>query len=258
MKTRHFFLLVIVMISVFSYGSQAQTSAVKEELTKAQNLIKQGNTEDASGILVRLMQDYPDNREAVQGWLMINMKRSPTGEEEAIKQLEDLQRTYPKNTAILFFKSFIQAEYGHYDEALAGYDKLIVLQPDTALNWIARGQILGEMNRNEEALEAFEKATSLDPKRFDIWGMQAGALAKLKRYDEAISVLNKSVEFAPDYAVNIYNRGCVYCLMGDEANALADLRKAISLNPQFKSYAPKDEDFKSLWDNEIFKKLTSQ
>jgi len=79
-----------------------------------------------------------------------------------------------------------------------------------------------------------------------------------KRYDEAISVLNKSVEFAPDYAVNIYNRGCVYCLMGDEANALADLRKAISLNPQFKSYAPKDEDFKSLWDNEIFKKLTSQ
>lgn len=258
MKKRHLLPLLMVMVLVFNYRSDAQTSAVKEELAKAQDLLKQGNTEEASGIFLRLMQDYPHNREAVQGWLMINMKRSPTGEEEAIKQLEELQKTYPNNTAILFFKTFIQAEYGHYDEALAGYDKLIVLQPDTALNWIGKGQILSEMNRFDEALMALEKATSLDPGRADIWGMQASVLAKLKKYDEAILIFNKAVELAPGFAGNIYNRACVYCLKGDVAKSLADLQKAISLNPQFKSYAPKDEDFRSLWDNEAFKKLTSQ
>ena len=41
-------------------------------------------------------------------------------------------------------------------------------------------------------------------------------------------------------------------------NALADLKWAISLRPELKAYAPEDEDFKSLWDEEDFKKLTLQ
>jgi tetratricopeptide (TPR) repeat protein len=253
---RLIFLLIPIMAFVLSNKSEAQISTVKEELAKAQTLAQQGNTEEASKIYTGIMANYPNNKEAVQGWLIINMKRSPTGEEEAIKQLEELEKSYPDNTGILFFKSFLQAEYKHNDEALAGFEKLITLQPDTAVNWVGKGQILDAMNRNEEALKAFEKATSLDPKRFDVWGMQADALSKLGRYDEAISTYNKAVEIAPDYAGIIYNRGCAYCRKGDKVNALADRKRAISLNPQLKAYAPKDEDFKSLWDDEDFKKLT--
>lgn len=249
-------LLIPIMAFVLSYKSEAQTSTVKEELAKAQNFAKQGNIAEASKVYTGIMASYPDNKEAVQGWLMINVKRSPTGEEEAIKQLEELEKSYPNNTGILFFKTFIQSEYNHNDEALASVGKLIALQPDTAVNWMLKGQILDAMNRNEEALKAFEKANSLDPKRFDVWGMQADALLKLGRYDEAISTYNKAVEIAPDYAGIIYNRGYAYCRKGDKVNALADLKKAISLNPQFKESAPKDEDFKSLWDDEDFKKLT--
>ena len=258
MKTRLISILIIIIALISSYRSEAQTSTIKEELAKAQTLAKQGNTVEASKIYTGIMADYPDNMEAVQGWLVINMKRSPTGEEEAIKQLEELEKSYPINTGILFFKSFLQAEYKHYDEALAGFEKLTTLQPDTAVNWIGKGQILSLTNRFEEALNAFETALTLNPKRFDVWGMQAGALSKLNRYDEAISTLNKALEIAPDYASNIYNRGCIYCLKGDKVNALADLKMAISMNPSFKEYAHKDEDFKSLWDNEDFKKLTSQ
>jgi len=64
------------------------------------------------------------------------------------------------------------------------------------------------------------------------------------------------VELAPNQPVNIYNRACIYCLKGDKANALADLEKAISMNPFFKESARKDEDFKSLYDDEDFKKIT--
>ena len=141
-------LILMVFIAYFSsYITFAQTSSPKEALAKAQTLAKQGNTEEASKIYTGIMADYPDNKEAVQGWLMVNMKRSPTGEEEAIKQLEELEKSYPNNTGILFFKTYLQSEYKHYDAALAGFEKLITLQPDTALNWIGKGQILGLMNR---------------------------------------------------------------------------------------------------------------
>jgi len=235
---------------------QVNGDTVKAELNRAKFFIKQGNTEDASKIYVRLMESCPDNKDVVREWLMANMKRTPTGEEDAIKQLEELGKLAPENTAIVFWKSFIQAEYGHGEEALKGFDKLTSLQPDSAVNWVGKGQVLESMNRHEDAFKAFDVATSLDPERFDVWGMKGGALGKMGKYDEAISTLNKALELSPDYAVNIYNRGCIYCLKGDKVNALTDLKRAISLNPEFKVYAPKDEDFKSLWDDEDFKKLT--
>jgi len=161
-----------------SYRSEGQTSTVKDELVKAQSLAKQGNTIEASKVYTEIMKKYPDNREAVQGWLMINMKRSPTGEEDAIYQLEELEKSYPNNTGILFFKIFIQTEYKHYDDAMAKVDRLITIQPDTALNWLMKGQILESVNKYEEALNAYNKATTLDPKNADAWQNLAGLLEK--------------------------------------------------------------------------------
>jgi len=257
MKTLKFFLTVV--IAVFAcYYAQGQTSTVKDDLSKAQSLAQQGNTAEASKVYLEIMGKYPENRDAVQGWLMINMKRSPGGEEEAIKQLEELEKTYPENTGILFFKTFLQAEFNHLDDALKNAEKLTVMQPDDGVNWLMKGQILESMDRNDEALSALEKATSLSPDNADAWQIKAGILAKTNKLDEAISSYNKAIELAPGQPVFIYNRGCVYCRKGDKANALADLGKAISMNPQFKTYAPKDEDYKSLWEDEDFKKLVSQ
>jgi tetratricopeptide (TPR) repeat protein len=250
--------LVPVVALFLCFRSEAQTPTLKDELAQAQSLAKQGNTTEASKVYTDIMGKYPDNKEAVQGWLMINMKRSPTGEEDAIKQLEELEKSYPNNTGILFFKIFIQAEYKHYDDALANVEKLISIQPDTALNWLMKGQILESLNNYEEALNAYNKATTLDPKNADAWQNQAGLLAKTNKFEEAILSYNRAIQLAPGQPVFIYNRGCAYCRKGDYANALADLGKAISMNSQFKSYATKDEDFKSLWNNEDFKKLTAQ
>jgi len=219
---RLIFLLITIMAFVLSYKSEAQISTFKEELAKAQTLAQQGKTEEASKIYTSLMVSHPDNREAVQGWIIANMKRTPTGEEEMIGQLEGLEKLYPKNTAILFFKAYVQGEYKHYDESLATIEKLVTMQPDSASNWGFKGALLSSMNK----------------------------------YEEAISSYNMAIKLDPNQAEYIYNRGCAYCLKGDKVNALADLKRAISFNPQLKSWAPKDEDFKSLWDDEDFKKLT--
>src|SRR5512136_1905284 len=94
-------LFLVPVVALFSsYRSEGQTPTIKAELEKAQSLAKQGNTIEASKVYTEIMGKYPDNREAVQGWLMINMKRIPTGEEDAIKQLEELEKSYPDNIAI--------------------------------------------------------------------------------------------------------------------------------------------------------------
>lgn len=248
-------LVVVILISVVSFTVTSQNTAT-DEISKARELLMQGQKEEASAILAKLMETQPDNKQAVQFWLMANMKRTPTGEQDAIVQLDSLQNLYPKNTGIMFFKYFLQAEYGKTEEALAGFTKLTELQPDTSLNWIGKGQMLSVLNRHEEAFAAYEKSLSLDPTRFDVWGMEAATLAKLKKYDEALVAINKGIELNPAYPGNIYNRACIYCLKGDKLHAMEDLGTAFAKMPQLKQHARTDEDLKSLWEDAEFKTLT--
>lgn len=230
--------------------------SLKSNLRKANELAKQGKIEEASGIFISLMENYPDNKAAVQGWLILNMKRSPTGEEEAIQTLADLAKKYPRNTGIIFFKMFLEAEHGHNEEALKDIETLIGLQPDSALNWVAKGQVLYELKQYPSSMDAFTRATNLDPKRADVWGMKAGAEAKSGKYAEALKSANKGIEIAPKSFVGIYNRACIYALMGEKTSAIADLKKAIELNPGIKNHARTDKDFESMFDDEEFKNTT--
>jgi predicted Zn-dependent protease len=251
---KNLIVLLIFILAVISQNVLAQDSPASE-LEKARQLIKQGQKEEANAIFSKLMETQPDNKTAVQYWLMANMKRSPTGEMDAIVQLDSLHNLYPKNTGVIFYKNFILAEYGKSEEALAGFDELTRLQPDSSLNWIGKGQMLSALKRHEEAVTAFEKALTLDPTRFDVWGMKAAELSYLKRYDEALVSINKGLELKPDYAGNIYNRACIYCLKGDKIHALEDLATAVAKMPQLKKHAPNDEDLKSLWEDAEFKKI---
>ncbi len=226
------------------------------KIQKAQTLVKEGKKEEASKILTGIMATHSYNKEAVQWWLMANMKRSPTGEVDAIQMLDSMALVYPSNDALLFYKVFIQTEYGMTKEALENQERLIARHPQDDENWIGRGQILYSLERYTEACGSFDKALELNPSRTDVLGMKASALAKLGQYDLAISTLNSSLERGPNNANAIYNRACLYCLKGDKANALADLKHAIELNPRLRKHAPTDEDFKSLWEDVEFIALT--
>jgi tetratricopeptide (TPR) repeat protein len=259
-------LLIILHVVMISLKTSAQGMTVKNELAKgdtikaellkAQTLVRQGKKEEASKIFTGIMESHPDNKEAVQWWLIANMKRTPTGEEGAIQSLDSLSRIYPGNTGILFFRVFMKAEYGHNEEALTDVDKLIKMQPDSGINWLAKGQILHAMNRYREALEAFDKSLALGPERVDIYGMKAATLIKLEKFDEALTTANIGIGLSPGNSAAIYNRACIYSLKGDKANALADLKQAIGMRSSFKANALKDEDFKSLWEDEEFKTIT--
>jgi tetratricopeptide (TPR) repeat protein len=115
---------------------------------------------------------------------------------------------------------------------------------------------MSEMKFYQQASDDFGKAILLNPGRADVYGMQAAALLQNGKPGEAIAAADKGVELFPDNPGAIYNRGCIFALIGDKVHALADLRKAVEINPGLKQHAGRDEDFKSLWEDEEFKTIT--
>ena len=143
------------------------------------------------------------------------------------------------------------------EEAIKAYEKAIELKPDNPIAWINKGITFRKLERFEEALKAYDKAIKLKPDYIDGWINKSLALMRLERFEEALKAEKKAIELKPDYDIAWYNKACLYSLKGDKENALQCLSRAIELDAKNKKEAKEDEDFKWLWKDEKFKKITS-
>ena len=162
----------------------------------------------------------------------------------------------PAQPSGYFSRSRVYYLTKEYEKALADAEKNIELKPDEPTAWTMKGASLLQLNRPDEALKAYDKAIELKPAQQTAWHNKGRALRDLDRYDEALAAFDKSLQINPNYAATWYSRAILYTLMKDKSNALKNLAEAIGLDTKYKEKAQKDEDFKGLWEDEEFKKIT--
>ncbi|HEY2727234.1 MAG TPA: tetratricopeptide repeat protein, partial [Parafilimonas sp.] len=63
------------------------------------------------------------------------------------------------------------------------------------------------------------------------------------------------ITLEPANANSWFNRACAYSFKNDKQNMLDDLRKAVQLNPAFKSQAKTSSWLQNFKDDEDFKKI---
>ncbi|MCK4795939.1 MAG: tetratricopeptide repeat protein [Spirochaetes bacterium] len=175
--------------------------------------------------------------------------------DEALKVFEKAIELKPDYAEAWSNKGVTLYKLGRYTEALKVTEKAIELKPDYAEAWSNKGVNLSELGRYEEALSDLEKAIELNPDYFIAWSNKGTTLVELGQYKDAIEVYDKTIGLKFDFDEAWFNRACAYSQMGDKEKALSDLEKAIELNASYKEDAKKDKDFKTLWDDEEFKKL---
>jgi tetratricopeptide (TPR) repeat protein len=113
--------------------------------------------------------------------------------------------------------------------------------------WTAiRGDSLRENGRYDEAEREYRKALKLDPDN----DVAAIGLAKTFRWsgriEQAIQQLTEFIDRKPTASRAIYNRACYEALRNRSREAIADLTRAIQLDPYYRQYAQKDEDLDNL------------
>jgi Flp pilus assembly protein TadD len=72
-------------------------------------------------------------------------------------------------------------DLGRKTEAIAAFDKVLSLSPDSAEAWFKKGHILDSMRHTVKARECYQKAVTLEPVYQDILN------AKLKRREQAVA-----------------------------------------------------------------------
>jgi type IV pilus assembly protein PilF len=125
---------------------------------------------------------------------------------------------------------------GRLQEAFTEYERAVELNPDNADAHHALGILLHlAFNRPEEAIEHYEKAIAVRPTFSEAKSNLGNVYLSLNRYDEAIKLykeaLNDMLYPTPYIAQN--NLGWALYKKGDKAQALQNIKAAVTTNPQF-------------------------
>jgi adenylate cyclase len=119
-----------------------------------------------------------------------------------------------------------------HEQAIVEGRRAIALDPNYDLGYSTLGDILSHAGQPEEALEMREKAMRLNPHYPPIYLNNIGyTYFLLGRYEEAIAALKKCLSLNPNLAVAHVNLAIVYAEAGQEEEARAEGAEILRLNP---------------------------
>ncbi|RPJ53468.1 MAG: tetratricopeptide repeat protein, partial [Methanobacteriota archaeon] len=108
---------------------------------------------------------------------------------------------------------------GKYEEAIACFDRILAMDPDSMTANNNKGVALRTMGRFQEAEPCLAKVVALDASNAGAWFNLGFVLFKLGKYTEANGALDNVLELSPTHAVAWDSKGKVLQKLGREDEA---------------------------------------
>ena len=145
-----------------------------------------------------------------------------------------------------------------FEKAIEANNKIVNNYKDYGFVYLAHfnnGTYYDELKQYTSALQEYETSIEQKPDYAESWNNKGDILIKLNRYDEAIPVLDQSIKINSLLPYPWYNKAHIFAIKKDKENMLANLKRAIELEPNYKTDSKTDTFFESFFNDEDFKKL---
>jgi|SRR5208337_3830762 len=118
-----------------------------------------------------------------------------------------------------------------YSEALPILQSILILDPNNALAWNAKGDAFDGLEKSQDALEAYDKAISINPNLASAWNGKGCALCKLGKYQDTLDVCNRALSIDPNVEDGWTKKGCALLKLGRYQEALDACNQALLIDP---------------------------
>jgi predicted O-linked N-acetylglucosamine transferase (SPINDLY family) len=212
--------------------SQPQdTAAVRSRLQQALAFQQRGQLDEAQLICREIVTHAPDNFDAAH---LLGIIEGQRGNAAAAAQWISLAlRINPHDASAHSNIGIALLDLKRPEEALASYDRALVLMPDFAGALVGRGKALLDLKRPEEALASYDRALALKPDFAGALNGRGNALLDLKRPEEALASYDRALKHQPDYVEVLNNRGNVLLYLDRAEEALASFDLALRFQPDY-------------------------
>ena len=151
--------------------------------------------------------------------------------DQAIAIYDEMIRLDPESPKAYLRRGYAWVVRQDFDKAIADYDTAICIDPDSAGPYLLRGTAWKELKRFDYALADVNEAIRLDPKFRNAYLHRALIWGQTQEFDKGLADCDEAIRLDPSYAPSYSERGCIRMSKGNLTLALADFDEAIRLDP---------------------------
>jgi tetratricopeptide (TPR) repeat protein len=150
---------------------------------------------------------------------------------DAADHLAASVKANPRNAAIWSNYGMVLAALGRHHEALAAYDRALVLAPREPSILANRGNALTALGRIALALASYDRALSIAPDHVNALYNRGNVWLAQRQFADAIVHYDRVLVLKPDLAPALNNRGNARRMLGRHDLAVEDYQRAAQLAP---------------------------
>lgn len=147
--------------------------------------------------------------------------------EEAVEEIEVYIERFPTRAYGYSMRGSSKEQMGDYNGAMEDYNEGISLDEDYSYLYLRRGKLYSELDKMDLANADFETLCQKDTTLYSGSSRHFGLLFQMK-YDEAFEWIDKMIEKNPYDPVHIYDKACMYSLIGSLDDALKYLEESLA------------------------------
>jgi tetratricopeptide (TPR) repeat protein len=204
------------------------------DIETAQVLENLGRTDDATKFLTKVVDEHPDNQDALSS--LGNLQRAHKHYTDAVaiytKAIDQLKSPDASNWPLFYFRGISYERSKQWPLAEADFKQALKLSPDQPLvlnylaySWVDQGIHL------DEALPMLRKAVALRPTDGYIVDSLGWVDYRLGHYDDAVKELERAVDLKPADPVINDHLGDAYWRVGRKLEAHFQWNHARDLSP---------------------------
>jgi len=143
---------------------------------------------------------------------------------------EDTAAKSPQKPRVRFQLAFAYYEQGRFQESVDEFEKAAKLEPPTYNMLVDWGLAYDSLNRPDLALAKLRQAAQMEPTGH-VYSQIGMVYAKRSQWAEALDALATGEKIEPQFAITYLYRGKIYIATNLPAQAVANLERALSLDP---------------------------
>ena len=191
-------------------ASQAQASATKACLEKAEQMLEKGELAQAEMHLQEANQNPAEAEKMGAAWAQLGLAYAQTLTYAKMEEAFLWAIRYEQNQMVYAFNlALAQQSLGKSAEAEANYLLADRIQPGDAKVWCNLGALYFQNARYAEAEVGLKKAVSANPQYARAWDNLAAVLGAQDKLDEALLAIETALRLKPGYAEAYFKLGVI-------------------------------------------------
>lgn len=200
----------------------------QRETARAESLIEAEDFTSALGVLRAVLDEEPDNSEALR--LLAPLLMGLGRDDEALEAYDRLAFQSPEDSNVAIPLGILLARKGQFQRSLETLNAVLERDEDSFEAHHYLGTVYSAMGEAEKALKHLDRAIALDPDHGLSLYEKAMLYSKQEKLDEALDLLKAAREKLPENGLVRFRIGEIYVYESDLESAERELREALRLD----------------------------